>query len=82
MRRFLRPALFQRSLLLVVVPGFVQFFGTRFGVKAVELVKQKKFGYMAALKGSQITAVKIKIATSKLKVVDKKLYLMANKFFG
>ena len=62
--------------------AFDRVLGTRFGVKAVELVKQKKFGYMAALKGSQITAVKIKNATSKLKVVDKKLYLMANKFFG
>jgi len=62
--------------------AFDRVLGTRFGVKAVELVKRKQFGFMAALKGSEINAVKIKDATAKLKLVDRKIYLMANKFFG
>lgn len=62
--------------------AFDRVLGTRFGVKAVELVKQKKFGYMAALRGTEICAVQIKDATGKLKLVDKDIYAMATKFFG
>ncbi|MBP9732800.1 MAG: 6-phosphofructokinase [Candidatus Omnitrophica bacterium] len=62
--------------------AFDRVLGTRFGVKAVELVKQKKYGYMVALRGTEIAAVKIADATKKLKVVDKELYKMAQKFFG
>ncbi len=51
-------------------------------MKAVELVKQKKYGYMVALRGTEIAAVRIADATKKLKVVDKELYKMAQKFFG
>jgi len=62
--------------------AFDRVLGTRFGVKAVELIKQRKFGYMTALKGGDIKAVRIASATKKLKIVDKRLYMMANKFFG
>ncbi|MFT5206529.1 MAG: phosphofructokinase-like protein [Candidatus Omnitrophota bacterium] len=62
--------------------AFDRVLGTRFGVKAVELVHKKQFGYMVALKGTEIDAVSIKDATRKLKLVDKKFYAMAEKFFG
>ncbi len=62
--------------------AFDRVLGTRFGVKAVELVKQKKYGHMVALSGTDIIAIKIADATKKLKVVDKELYKMAQKFFG
>ena len=62
--------------------AFDRVLGTRFGVKAVELVKQKKYGHMVALKGTDIVSIKIADATRKLKVVDKELYNMATKFFG
>jgi 6-phosphofructokinase 1 len=62
--------------------AFDRMLGTRFGVKAVELVKKGKYGYMASLQGSQIREVLISKATQKLKVVDRDLYSMANKFFG
>jgi len=62
--------------------AFDRILGTRFGVKAVELVKKKKYGYMTALKGTEIHAVKITSAVKELKTVKKPLYQMANKFFG
>ncbi len=62
--------------------AFDRMLGTRFGVKAFELVKKKRWGYMAALQGNEITEIRIKTAVGKLKVVDKKLYELAQKFFG
>src|SRR5947207_1307933 len=44
---------------------------TRFGLKAVELVRQKKFGFMASLRGTQIVDVTIEEALTK-KLVDSK----------
>jgi 6-phosphofructokinase 1 len=56
--------------------------GTRFGVMAMELVNNKKFGYMVSLCGNEIIAVPISKAVTKLKTVDKQLYEMAKVFFG
>ncbi|MFC1703416.1 6-phosphofructokinase [Candidatus Omnitrophota bacterium] len=56
--------------------------GTRFGVKAVELVKDKKFGKMVCLKGKDISSVNIVGTVEKLKTVDMKFYEMAKIFFG
>lgn len=44
--------------------------GSRFGVRAVELVADGQFGYMVALKGRRIVAVPIADATRLLKQVD------------
>jgi 6-phosphofructokinase 1 len=44
---------------------------TRFGVKAVQLVTEKKFGYMVALKPPDTAAVKITDAIGRLRVVPK-----------
>jgi 6-phosphofructokinase 1 len=62
--------------------AFDRILGTRFGVKAVDLVKAKKFGRMAALVGNKITDVTIEEAVSILKTVDMDLYDIAKVFFG
>jgi 6-phosphofructokinase 1 len=59
-----------------------RFLATRFGVKAMELVLGKKFGYMASLKGADVTEVPIQDAVGTLKTVDMKLYEMAKTFCG
>lgn len=55
--------------------------GTRFGVYAVEMIKNKKFGRMAALKGTEIKDIAIIDAVSKLKTVDEKFFETAKVFF-
>jgi len=62
--------------------AFDRVLGTRFGVKAYELVKAGKFGRMVSLKGNQIVDVPLEEATSKLKTLDLSLYDMAKIFFG
>ncbi|MDD5156406.1 MAG: 6-phosphofructokinase [Candidatus Omnitrophica bacterium] len=62
--------------------AFDRVLGTRFGVKAVELVKDKKFGKMVALSGNKIIDVSIKDAVKELKTVDMDLYAIAKVFFG
>ncbi|MBN2119449.1 MAG: 6-phosphofructokinase [Candidatus Omnitrophica bacterium] len=76
----------------VVVLGHIQRGGTptaydrilatRYGVKAMELVFNKKFGRMAALKGNHIVDVPLKEAIAELKTVDEKIYEIAKIFFG
>ncbi|MFH0913172.1 MAG: ATP-dependent 6-phosphofructokinase [Candidatus Omnitrophota bacterium] len=62
--------------------AFDRVLGTRFGVKAVELVVAKKFGQMVALAGNKIIDVPIEEAVHALKTVDKELYDIAKVFFG
>jgi len=62
--------------------AFDRILGTRFGIKAVELIKEKKFGRMVALSGNKIIDVDIKEATKELKTVDMELYRIAKEFFG
>jgi len=62
--------------------AFDRILGTRFGIKAVELVMRGKFGYMASLRGNKIVEVPLEKATSKLKTLDMKLYEIAKVFFG
>jgi 6-phosphofructokinase 1 len=49
---------------------FDRFLATRFGVEAVHLIKEGKFGYMTCLKGRHITAVPLSEATSRMKRVE------------
>jgi len=56
--------------------------GTRFGVKAVELIIGKKFGQMVALSGNKIIDVPLGEAVKALKTVDEDLYNIAKVFFG
>jgi 6-phosphofructokinase 1 len=62
--------------------AFDRVLGTRMGVKAVELVKNKKFGRMAALSGIKIIDVPLEEAVKGLKTVDMELYDIAKVFFG
>jgi len=62
--------------------AFDRILGTRFGVKAVELVKNKKFGRMVSLTGNKIIDVPIEEAVRALKTVDTDLYEIAKVFFG
>jgi 6-phosphofructokinase 1 len=54
---------------------------TRFGLKAVELIQEKQFGYMASLRGTEIVAVPIEEALSQ-KLLDPKVFDDAGVFFG
>ena len=62
--------------------AFDRVLGTRFGVKAVELIKNKKFGKMVALAGIKIIDVPLEDAVKALKTVDMELYDIAKVFFG
>lgn len=62
--------------------AFDRVLGTRFGVKAYELIKAGKFGEMASLKGNQIVGIPLEQATAKLKTLDLDLYEIAKTFFG
>ncbi len=62
--------------------AFDRVLGTRFGVKAVELAKHKKFGRMVALAGNKIIVVPIEDAVGTLKTVDMDFYEMTKVFFG
>lgn len=62
--------------------AFDRVLGTRFGVGAVELVINKKFGRMVALSGNKIIDVPIEDAVKTLKTIDTQLYKIAKVFFG
>lgn len=55
---------------------------TRFGVAAVELIKDENYGKMVSLQGNKIVPVDLKEAISKSKTVDMELYEIAKLFFG
>lgn len=62
--------------------AFDRVVATKFGIKAVELVLAKKFGYMASLQGTEVKEVPIDVAVGKLKTVDAKSYELAKTFFA
>jgi len=55
---------------------FDRVLSTRFGAGAVELIAQRKFGYMVALRGDSVTSVSIEEACGKNKLVDPKSELV------
>jgi 6-phosphofructokinase 1 len=62
--------------------AFDRILGTRFGVKAMELVLARKYGKMVALAGNKIIDVPLEDAVKELKTVDKEMYDIAQVFFG
>ena len=62
--------------------AFDRVLGTRYGVHAVDLIHQGKFGNMVSLKGNKITEIPLQKAMKKLKVVDKDLIATAEIFYG
>ena len=55
---------------------------TTFGVRAVELIKEKKYGEMTALKGNRITSVPLEKVADGIKTVNLNVYRIAKIFFG
>ncbi|MBL7069773.1 MAG: 6-phosphofructokinase [Candidatus Omnitrophica bacterium] len=62
--------------------AFDRVLATRFGVKAVEMILNGKFGMMASLQGNAITEVPLDKAVGKLKTIDMELYKISEIFFG
>ena len=62
--------------------AFDRVLATRYGIAAIDLVHQGKFGHMVALQGNKIVSVPLKDVVSKRKTVDLKLYEIASVFFG
>lgn len=56
--------------------------GTRYGIRAIDMVHEGKFGRMAALQGSKVVDVPLEDAVGTLKTVDMDLYEVAKVFFG
>jgi phosphofructokinase-like protein len=59
---------------------FDRVFGLRLGVKAVQLVKEKKFGYGLSLSGLKIVPTPLKDLVGKLKLVDEELLELTDIF--
>ncbi len=62
--------------------AFDRILGTRFGVKAVELLLAGEFGKMVSLRGNQIEAVALDKNAIAMKRVDEEFYTLAKLFFG
>ncbi|MFC9623856.1 6-phosphofructokinase [Streptomyces sp. NPDC056930] len=62
--------------------AFDRWLATRFGLHAIDAVRDGDFGTMVALKGTGIIRVPIAEATARLKTVDPALYAEAGVFFG
>ena len=56
--------------------------GTQFGVKAVELVQEEKFGHMVSMRDNRLNSVSIENAVKNRKTIDMELYEMARVFFA
>ncbi len=53
--------------------AFDRVLSTRFGLAAVDLIKEGRFGMMVSLRGTMITSVSLEEATAKLRTVDPQL---------
>jgi 6-phosphofructokinase len=62
--------------------AFDRVLATRFGVKAFELVLEKRWGHMVALRGNKCVAVPLDDAVRKIKRLDEEIYAVAEVFFG
>lgn len=62
--------------------AFDRVLGTRFGVKVIEMIKKERFGYMSALRGSEIVAVPLEEVVGGNKFVSLDRYEVSKIFFG
>ncbi len=62
--------------------AFDRVLATRFGIAAIDMVHEGKFGHMTAIKGNRIVSVPLKEVVGKRKTVDLELYDIASVFFG
>jgi len=56
--------------------------GLRYGIKAVDLIEEGKFGHMVCLRGNQIVSTPLAETLSKLKLVDEDWIRTAAIFYG
>jgi 6-phosphofructokinase 1 len=56
--------------------------GTKYGVAAIDMVHQGKFGMMTALEGTKVIPVPIIDGVKDSKTVDTETYEIAKVFFG
>jgi 6-phosphofructokinase 1 len=62
--------------------AFDRILATRYGIAAIDLVKEEKFGLMVGLRGNRIVPVPLEEALAEPKTVDAELYDIAKVFFG
>ncbi|MGA2767280.1 MAG: 6-phosphofructokinase [Candidatus Bathyarchaeia archaeon] len=62
--------------------AFDRVLATRFGIAAIDMVHEGKFGHMTAIKGNRIVSVPLKEVVGKRKTVDLELYDIVSVFFG
>jgi len=62
--------------------AFDRILATRFGIKAYEMVREGKWGEMAAIRGNKIISVPLAEAVGELKRLDEEIYRVAEVFFG
>ncbi|QHC21610.1 6-phosphofructokinase [Streptomyces sp. GS7] len=62
--------------------AFDRWLATRFGLHAIDAVRDADYGKMVALRGTDIVRVPLSDATARLKTVDPALYAEAGVFFG
>jgi len=62
--------------------AFDRVLGTRFGVRAIDLIHEGNYGLMVALQANKIVAIPLSEAVAKLKTVDDDWYKVAETFFG
>lgn len=62
--------------------AFDRILATRFGMAAIDLAHEGKFGHMVALQGNKIVPVPLRDVIGKRKTVDLELYDIASVFFG
>lgn len=62
--------------------AFDRVLASRYGIAAIDLVDEGKFGLMVALQGNKIVSVPLKDVVGKRKKVDLGLYEIARVFFG
>ena len=62
--------------------AFDRVLATRYGMGAVELALDEKWGQMVAIHGGVMTSVSLDVATAEPKVLDPDIYRTAEMFFG
>ena len=62
--------------------AFDRILATRYGIAAIDLIHEERFGRMVSLKCNRIESVLLKDVVGKRKTVDLELYEIASVFFG
>ncbi|MEM4498082.1 MAG: 6-phosphofructokinase, partial [Nitrososphaerota archaeon] len=60
--------------------AFDRVLGVRLGYKAVDLVKERKFGYAVVLRGTEIVPVKLEEVVGQTRYVPEELFEYVNVF--